>query len=63
MKPSMKVLDAGYGTGVVSRMIVSLVLPRKVYETDCDSLFIEKTKTISFDQGIKNRIQDLRLGI
>jgi len=54
LKPGMKVLDAGCGTGTVARMIAGKVHPSEVYGIDADSLFISKAKTLAASQGIDN---------
>lgn len=54
LKPNMRVLDAGCGTGAVTRKMASKVLPAVAYGVDIDPLFIEKAKKTALDEGIKN---------
>jgi ubiquinone/menaquinone biosynthesis C-methylase UbiE len=54
LKPNMKVLDAGCGTGAVTRKIASKVLPAEACGIDIDPLFIDKAKKTALDDGIKN---------
>jgi ubiquinone/menaquinone biosynthesis C-methylase UbiE len=54
LKPNMRVLDAGCGTGTVTRKIASKVLPAEAWGIDIDPLFIDKAKKTALDEGIKN---------
>lgn len=54
LKPNMKVLDAGCGTGAITRRIASKVFPAEAFGIDIDPLFIEKAKKAVLDEGIKN---------
>lgn len=54
LKPNMKVLDAGCGTGAVTRKMASKVLSAEVYGVDIDPLFIDKARKTALDEGIKN---------
>lgn len=54
LKPGMKVLDAGCGTGAVARRMAAKVSPGEVYGIDIDSLFISEAKKLATNQGIKN---------
>ena len=54
LKPGMKVLDVGCGTGAVTRMIAARLFPSEIHGIDIDSLFISKAKTIAVNEGIEN---------
>lgn len=54
LKPNMKVLDAGCGTGAVTRRMALKVHPEQVCGVDIDSLFISEAKKQALSEGIKN---------
>jgi ubiquinone/menaquinone biosynthesis C-methylase UbiE len=54
LKPNMRVLDAGCGTGAITRRMASKVFPAETFGVDIDSLFIDKAKRAALDEGIKN---------
>jgi ubiquinone/menaquinone biosynthesis C-methylase UbiE len=54
LRPNMRVLDAGCGTGAVTRKMALKVLPAEVCGIDIDPLFIDKAKKTALDEGIKN---------
>jgi ubiquinone/menaquinone biosynthesis C-methylase UbiE len=54
LKPSMQVLDAGCGTGVVTRRIATKVSPGEVHGVDMDPLFIEEARKIAAKEGVNN---------
>jgi ubiquinone/menaquinone biosynthesis C-methylase UbiE len=54
LKPGMRVLDAGCGTGAVARKIASRVFPAETFGIDIDSSFIDKAKKAALDKGIRN---------
>jgi len=54
LKPNMKVLDAGCGTGTVTRRMASKVLPEKAYGVDFDPVFIDEAKKSAVREGVKN---------
>ena len=54
LKPGMKVLDAGCGTGAVARKMAAKVSPGEVYGVDIDPLFISEAKKLAINEGIKN---------
>lgn len=54
LKPGMKVLDAGCGTGAISRMIAQKVSPGEVYGIDIDPVFISEAKKLAKKKGIEN---------
>jgi len=54
LKPNLKVLDAGCGTGAVTRKMASKVFPAEACGIDIDPLFIDNAKKTAFDEGIKN---------
>ncbi len=54
LKPNMKVLDAGCGTGAVTRRIASKVYPEKAYGVDVDPLFVDEARKTASMEGIKN---------
>jgi ubiquinone/menaquinone biosynthesis C-methylase UbiE len=53
LKPNMRALDGGCGTGAVTRKIASKVFPAETFGVDIDPLFIEKAKT-SLEEGMRN---------
>jgi ubiquinone/menaquinone biosynthesis C-methylase UbiE len=54
LKPNMRVLDAGCGTGAVTRKIASKVFPAETYGTDIDPLFINEAKRAALNEDKKN---------
>jgi ubiquinone/menaquinone biosynthesis C-methylase UbiE len=50
----MRVLDAGCGTGAISRRIAMKASSGEVFGVDIDPLFIEKAKKAAVDEGIRN---------
>ena len=54
LKPNMKVLDAGCGTGAVTRRMALKVFPEEAYGVDVDPLFIDEAKKSASTEGIKN---------
>ncbi len=54
LKPGMRVLDGGCGTGAVTRKIASKVFPAETFGIDIDPLFIDKAKKTALDAGTKN---------
>ncbi len=54
LKPGMKVLDAGTGSGAVARRIASRVSPGTVYGLDVDPFYIEEAARTAATEGIKN---------
>jgi ubiquinone/menaquinone biosynthesis C-methylase UbiE len=54
LKPGMRVLDGGCGTGAVTRRIASKVFPAETFGVDIDPLFIDKARKTALDAGIKN---------
>jgi ubiquinone/menaquinone biosynthesis C-methylase UbiE len=54
LKPGMRVLDAGCGTGVVTRRMAIKVSPGEVQGVDMDSLFIEEARKIAVKKGVSN---------
>ncbi len=54
LKPNMKVLDAGCGTGAVTRRMASKILPEKAYGVDVDPVFIDVAKKAAAREGVKN---------
>ena len=67
LKPNMKVLDAGCGSGAVTRIIARRVFPGEVVGLDIDPLFIEEARKRAESEDIKNirfdigNIDDLKL--
>lgn len=68
LKPNMKVLDAGCGTGAVTRRMASKVFPERAYGVDVDPVFIDVAKKSAAREGVKNvhfelgNIDDLKFG-
>jgi len=54
LKPNMRVIDAGCGTGAVTRKMASKVFPAETFGVDIDPLFIDKAKKTALDKGTKN---------
>jgi ubiquinone/menaquinone biosynthesis C-methylase UbiE len=54
LKPNMKVLDAGCGSGAVTRLIARRVFPEEVVGLDMDPLFIEEARRLAESEGIEN---------
>ena len=54
LKPGMRVLDAGCGTGVVTRRIALKVSPGEVYGVDVDSLFVEEAEKLAIKEEASN---------
>jgi ubiquinone/menaquinone biosynthesis C-methylase UbiE len=54
LKPGMRVLDAGCGTGVMTRRMAIKVSPGEVNGVDMDSLFIEEARKIATKEGVSN---------
>lgn len=54
LKPNMKVLDAGCGSGAITRLIASRVFPEEVVGLDMDPVFIEEARELAESEGIEN---------
>ena len=54
LQSNMKVLDAGCGTGAVTRKIALKVYPEEACGVDIDPLFINEARKLTKDQNIKN---------
>ena len=54
LKPGMKVLDAGCGTGAKTRKIALRVKPEQVFGVDLDPVFIQHAKQFAQNKAIKN---------
>ncbi|MFX0078227.1 MAG: class I SAM-dependent methyltransferase [Candidatus Hermodarchaeota archaeon] len=54
LQKGMNVLDAGCGTGAISRMIANVVAPGKVYGVDMDTLFLQEATKQAEQKGIIN---------
>jgi ubiquinone/menaquinone biosynthesis C-methylase UbiE len=54
LKPGMRVLDAGCGTGVATRLIATKISPGEVYGVDTDSMFINEAKKLATKNGSNN---------
>ncbi len=54
LKPNMKVLDAGCGSGAVTRLIARRVFPGEVVGLDIDPMFIEEAKRHAESESIDN---------
>jgi ubiquinone/menaquinone biosynthesis C-methylase UbiE len=54
LKPHMKVLDAGCGSGVITRLIASRVFPEEVVGLDMDPVFIKEARNQAKSEGIEN---------
>ncbi|NIN63955.1 MAG: methyltransferase domain-containing protein, partial [Anaerolineae bacterium] len=47
LREGMQVLDAGCGTGAVTRMMAKIVAPGEVTGIDIDSLFVSAAKNLA----------------
>ncbi len=54
IKSGMSILDAGCGSGAITRKFAQIVKPAKVTAIDFDPVFIENAKAIAADEGINN---------
>ena len=54
LKPNMKVLDAGCGSGAITRLIARKVFPEEVVGLDMDPSFIEEARRLAESEGIEN---------
>jgi ubiquinone/menaquinone biosynthesis C-methylase UbiE len=54
LKPNMRVLDAGCGSGAITRLIARKVFPEEVVGLDMDPSFIEKARRLAESEGIEN---------
>ncbi len=54
LKPNMRVLDAGCGTGAVTRRMALKVFPEEACGVDVDPLFIDEAKKSASREGVKN---------
>jgi ubiquinone/menaquinone biosynthesis C-methylase UbiE len=54
IKSDMAILDAGCGTGAITRRFAQIVKPAKVAAVDFDPVFIENARKIAAGEGIEN---------
>jgi ubiquinone/menaquinone biosynthesis C-methylase UbiE len=54
LKPGMRVLDAGCGTGVVTRRMAKKVTPGEAQGVDIDPLFMEEARKIATEEEVSN---------
>jgi len=54
LRAGMRVLDAGCGTGVVSRKMAGMVYPAEVHGVDIDEVFIEEAERLAREEGVEN---------
>lgn len=59
LRPNLRVLDAGCGSGAVTRKISRLVYPETVVGMDIDPIFIEQAGKDAVNRGIENIQFDL----
>lgn len=52
--PNMKVLDAGCGSGAITRRIAEAVHPETVVGMDIDPVFIEEARKTALSKGVEN---------
>ena len=52
--PKMKVLDAGCGSGAITRRIAEAVYPETVLGVDIDPVFIEEARETALSKGVEN---------
>jgi ubiquinone/menaquinone biosynthesis C-methylase UbiE len=56
IKQGMTILDAGCGTGAITRRFAQIAKPATVTAVDFDPVFLETAKAIAIDEGIENVI-------
>ena len=54
LRPNLKVLDAGCGSGAITRMMAKVVYPETIVGMDIDPVFIEEARKMATTQAIKN---------
>jgi len=54
LKPNMKVLDAGCGTGAITRKMASKVFPEEACGVDIDPIFVSEANKLAADEHIAN---------
>lgn len=54
IRSGMTILDAGCGTGAITRRFAQIVKPAKVTAIDFDPLFLDQARAIAADEGIEN---------
>jgi len=54
IKSGMSILDAGCGSGAITRKFAQIVKPAQVTAIDFDPVFIENAKAIAADEGLNN---------
>ena len=54
LRPNMKILDAGCGTGTVTRKLALKIPQGEAHGIDIDPLFIEQAKKLVLKEGTKN---------
>ena len=54
IKSGMSILDAGCGTGAITRRFAQVAKPAKVIGVDFDPLFLDFAKSIAADEGVEN---------
>lgn len=59
LRSNMKVLDAGCGSGAITRMMAKAVYPETVVGMDIDPVFIEKARKAAESEAIENIRFDL----
>jgi ubiquinone/menaquinone biosynthesis C-methylase UbiE len=59
LRPNLQVLDAGCGSGAITRMIAKKVYPETVIGMDIDPVFIEEARKTADKNGVKNIRFDL----
>ena len=57
--PNMKILDAGCGSGAITRLMAKAVYPETVVGMDIDPVFIEKARKTAESESIENIRFDL----
>src|SRR5712691_6633882 len=54
LRPGMKVLDAGCGSGAVSRRIAPKVSPGEVYGIDIDPFYVDEAARLASSESLRN---------
>lgn len=54
LTPNTRVLDAGCGTGAVTRRLAMRVFPEEVFGVDIDPVFVKAARKLAVKDGVKN---------
>jgi ubiquinone/menaquinone biosynthesis C-methylase UbiE len=54
LRPNLKVLDAGCGSGAITRMMAKAVYPETIVGMDIDPVFIEEARKMATSKAVEN---------